>query len=79
MSAGKFNYKSDTNLIEQKSYIMLMSCGHKSEDMKSCSDIVSGDSSCYSRCCDPWQTFHHDSNLNDKCVYTKSKHLERFR
>ena len=79
MSAGKFNYKSDTNLIEQKSYIMLMSCGHKSEDMKSCSDIVSGDSSCYSRCCDPWQTFHHDSSLNDKCVYTKSKHLERFR
>ncbi len=45
--------------------------------MRSCSDLGPAQAaSCHTRCCQPWQIYHHHSNA---CVYTKSKYLERYR
>ena len=45
--------------------------------MMSCSDLGPAQAaSCHTRCCQPWQVYHHHSNA---CVYAKSKYLERYR
>ena len=60
----------------QASYIILLTCEEGGHDMRSCSDLGPAQAaSCHTRCCQPWQIYHHHSNA---CVYTKSKYLERY-
>ena len=61
----------------QASYIILLTCEEGGHDMRSCSDLGPAQAaSCHTRCCQPWQIYHHHSNA---CVYTKAKYLERHR
>ena len=61
----------------QASYIMLLTCEEGGHDMRACSDLGPAKAaSCHTRCCQPWQIYHHHSG---SCVYTKSKYLERYR
>lgn len=60
----------------QASYIMLLTCEEGGHDMRACSDLGPAKAaSCHTRCCQPWQIYHHHSG---SCVYTKSKYLERY-
>ena len=56
----------------QRSYIMLRVCEARAEAVRSCSDLATSEP-CYSRCCEPWQAFHHHSAT---CRYAKSRHQD---
>ena len=56
----------------QRSYIMLRVCEARAETVRSCSDLATPEP-CYSRCCEPWQAFHHHSAT---CRYAKSRHQD---
>ena len=51
---------------------MLRVCEARAEAVRSCSDLATPEP-CYSRCCEPWQAFHHHSAT---CRYTKSRHQD---
>ena len=57
----------------QPSYISLLTCEDRAEERRSCEE---GERNCPSRCCQPWQAWIAQTT---QCVYTKSKHSNRYR
>ena len=66
-------YEEEERAGLQPSYIILLTCQDRAEERRWCGE---GERECPRRCCQPWQSWIAQSR---QCVYTKSKHSNRYR